>query len=610
KPDLALSFSFDDGQVRFLPDMPTLTAASGRAVLHDNRFSLTLDSGDIAAGTGEDIDAAGSSFTVLDTRPKPSWGQIDVAARGRLDALLDVLDNRPLRLMERADRPVDLARADVAGRARIILPLKDGILADEVTYDVAATLNDVTSDQLVVNRVLSAPELLLTATPEAVAISGDIQLDGIPLTANWRQPLGAASVAGGEITGQVKLSSDTIAAFDLPLPEGFVSGEGSADYALQLPADPDIAPTLTLTSDLFGIGLGLEAVGWRKPPEERGALQLSAQLGDVPEIDVLSIETDDLSFDGALDLGENGVLQSARFQALELGNWLDADVELTPSPGGGPPTITVLGGAIDLRQLQLGTSGDGPGGGTSPINLRLDRLIVSDGIALAPLRGQLELGPRGLTGTFEARLNGQTPIQGVLASANAGTAVRLTSADAAGVLRDAGLTPNARRGTLDLVLTPVSGAPSGTFDGEFLIENILLRDAPAMADLLDAVSVVGLIDQLGGAGIRFDTVDGRFRMNRRQLRLQQAAAVGPSIGISADGLYDLQRRQLDFQGVVSPVYFLNGIGSFLTRRGEGLFGFNYRMAGSTADPSVRVNPLSILTPGAFRQIFRSAPPGG
>ena len=82
------------------------------------------------------------------------------------------------------------------------------------------------------------------------------------------------------------------------------------------------------------------------------------------------------------------------------------------------------------------------------------------------------------------------------------------------------------------------------------------------------------------------------------------------MGISADGLYDMQARQLDLQGVVSPVYFLNGIGSILTRRGEGLFGFNYRMAGPAADPSVRVNPLSILTPGAFRQIFRRAPPGG
>jgi hypothetical protein len=396
--------------------------------------------------------------------------------------------------------------------------------------------------------------------------------------------------------------------FDLPLPEGMVRGEGRADYVLSLPADPETPPRLNLTSDLDGLDMGLAALGWRKPPDQLGELEVTASLGDVPEIEELALRTRDLSFDGAIELAEEGRLERARFEDLKLGNWLNAEVELIPSPGGGPPTISVLGGTMDLRQLEL--AGGRGGDDTGPISLRLDRLTVSNGIAFAPLVGRIEFGGQGLSGTFEARINGQTPIQGTLSPANAGTAIRITSADAAGVLRDAGLTPSARGGTLDLVLTPVADAPSGTFNGEFLIEGARIKDASAMAKLLDAVSVVGLIDQLGGAGIRFDTIDGRFRLDRRQIRLTQAAAVGPSIGISADGIYDMPSERMDFRGVVSPVYFLNGIGSFLTRRGEGLFGFNYRMAGPAADPSVRVNPLSILTPGAFRQIFRRAPPGG
>jgi hypothetical protein len=64
------------------------------------------------------------------------------------------------------------------------------------------------------------------------------------------------------------------------------------------------------------------------------------------------------------------------------------------------------------------------------------------------------------------------------------------------------------------------------------------------------------------------------------------------------------------QGVISPIYLLNGIGSILTRPGEGLFGFRYRLTGTAEDPVVSVNPLSILTPGMFRDMFRAAPPGG
>ena len=60
--------------------------------------------------------------------------------------------------------------------------------------------------------------------------------------------------------------------------------------------------------------------------------------------------------------------------------------------------------------------------------------------------------------------------------------------------------------------------------------------------------------------------------------------------------------------MISPVYFLNAIGQIFSRRGEGLIGFNYRLRGSATDPRVQVNPLSALTPGLFREIFRSPAP--
>ena len=60
--------------------------------------------------------------------------------------------------------------------------------------------------------------------------------------------------------------------------------------------------------------------------------------------------------------------------------------------------------------------------------------------------------------------------------------------------------------------------------------------------------------------------------------------------------------------MISPLYLLNGIGSVLTRAGEGLFGFNYKLRGVAGAPKVSVNPLSILTPGMFRDLFRAAPP--
>ena len=60
--------------------------------------------------------------------------------------------------------------------------------------------------------------------------------------------------------------------------------------------------------------------------------------------------------------------------------------------------------------------------------------------------------------------------------------------------------------------------------------------------------------------------------------------------------------------MISPIYLVNGVGQILTRRGEGLFGFNYRVTGTAEAPNVAVNPLSVLTPGMFRELFRQRPP--
>ena len=390
-------------------------------------------------------------------------------------------------------------------------------------------------------------------------------------------------------------------AFDIPLPDGLISGRTTARYDLTLPREGP--PELTLTSDLSGLAMAVPSINWEKASGSTGALVARARLGEVPDFQEFAISAPGLRLAGDLEFSETG-FTGADFSEVAIEDWLDAEVRLSPGS-----TIALTGGTFDLRRFESGGSG-GAGGSDGTIDVNLDRLIVSDSITLAPIRGRIQQTRFGLSGDFEARVNGATPIRGTLSPANGGTAIRIQAANAAGVMRDAGLTPNAREGTLDVVLTPVSGARPGTYNGQFLIEDMRLRKAPLMADLLDAISVVGLLNQLDGPGIHFTTLDGQFRLTPRRLQILQAAAVGPSIGISADGIYDFVSKDLDMRGVISPVYFLNGIGSIFTRRGEGLFGFNYRVTGAVENPRVGVNPLSILTPGMFRRIFRSAPPGG
>ena len=606
KLDMGLTFDFTQGEVQFLRDMPRIMGATGRGVIHDDVFNLLMTGGGVMAGTGDFVDIAGSTFRVPDTEQRPAMGEFEIRARGTIPALLSVTNNRPLRLMERAERGIDLAQGIGEVTARVTLPLKDGIDAEDVTYQVTGQLSDVRSEVIVPGRVLTSRGMALSASVEEVRIAGPADLDGVSLTADWRQPLGdGARAEGSRITGRVTLGPDAIQAFGLPLPGDLISGSTRADYVLEV--KPDVAPLLSVASDLKGLGMRIAALNWSKEPGSPAGLELVARLGDVPDVQSLEISAPGLALDGRLSLTADGGLEAAVFDQVRVGGWLDARARITPRGAGLSPAISIEGGTLDFRKFPRAAVSES-GGDRTPISVSLDSFVLSDSITFAPLTGEVDAGQAGLSGTFEARLNGQTTVRGTLAPANGGTAIRLQASDAGGVVRSTGLTKNAMGGTLDLVLTPDTTAAPGTLRGEFLIEDIRIQNAPVMAALLDTISLVGLIDQLSGQGIRFATVDGRFRLTPDALVLEEAAAIGVSLGISAAGLYDLDAKEIDLQGVVSPLYFLNAVGSVVSRRGEGLFGFNYRVSGPANAPTVGVNPLSILTPGLFREIFRRPPP--
>jgi hypothetical protein len=80
--------------------------------------------------------------------------------------------------------------------------------------------------------------------------------------------------------------------------------------------------------------------------------------------------------------------------------------------------------------------------------------------------------------------------------------------------------------------------------------------------------------------------------------------VGASLGVTGEGTFAPGSGAVDIQGVVTPLYILNSLGQIISRRGEGFFGITYRLRGTSAAPQITVNPLSLLTPGFLRDIFR------
>ncbi|WP_417742364.1 AsmA-like C-terminal region-containing protein [Salipiger sp.] len=601
RPETYIDARLTGAELTYARNLPRLIGGEGQLTIYDHRLAVTVEAGKVIPPEGGEIDGAGTRFVIRDLREKPATGELTLSARGPLVAALSYIDSPKLEVMQKAGKPVALGDGNVEIGGTIVMPLMKGVKREDMNIDITGTLSDVSSDQVLAGRSLSAERLALAVGDERVTISGPVMFDGVPFEGSWSQSL--APGAGGKVEGEVTLSEPVAQALGLKLAPGTISGQGRA--ALTIDLARGATPRFALSSNLAGLGLSLPQLGWRLSQQQTGSLEVSGALGKPVQIERLALSGAGLEAEGRVQLNANGSLARLELPRLRVGGWLDSSVVLTPQGRGAPPAISLNGGRVDMRSAPFGQGGGGGGAKTGPMQIRLDSLQVSDSIALTEFAGRFgDAG--GLTGDFTADL-GRAEISGAVVPQNGGSAIRIRARDAGDVLSGAGVFHNVKDGTFDLTLVPVRGQ-GGTYDGNLVIRETRLQDAPAITGLLDAISVVGLLDELNGSGIYFTEVEARFRLSPRQVVLTRSSAVGPSMGISMNGVYNLASKQMDMQGVLSPIYILNGIGQIFARKGEGLIGFNFNLRGPAADPAVSVNPLSAFTPGIFRDIFRRPPP--
>jgi hypothetical protein len=600
-PHRMITWRMQSADVRFMATMPEVKGASGYGMLEDFRFAITAEGGTISPGAQGAIDIAGTTMLIADTRIRPTPAVFDLWTKGELAAALNLLNREPLKVMDKAGQPETLATGALNARTSVNTILAKGVPLGDISWEAMARLSGVVAPELVPTGVLTSDDLSVAATPDSLVISGPMKLDAVPLTATFSQMIGAASDGRSEISGSVTLGPEFVKEFAIGLPKNSVTGAGQGEFKLSFAKGEDIR--FALNSTLGGLGLRLEALSWSKSAKSKGLLSVEGRLAGTPVIDTLKFDAAGLKADGAITVAANGGLETAEFASVKIGNWFDGPVTLTGRGRNATPAITVRGGSLDFRRADFGSGAASDGG---PMKVNLDRLTVADSITLSAFRGDFTSTARGLDGAFTARLNGGGTISGRVAPTDLGTALLITSDNAGTVLKDSGVAQKVRGGAMELRLRP-SGA-EGTYIGTLNIDRFSVHQMPVLAELLSAISGIGLLQKLTGDGIPFDVVEADFTLTPTYIQIDRASAVGPSMGVAAEGAYTLGSGAMNIRGTIAPIYFVNGVGQLFGRKGGGLFSFNFKIKGTTEDPQVQVNPLSILTPGLFKEMFRRPPP--
>lgn len=602
----ALTLDFSETRLQAMRSLPPIEGGAGSLSIAGPRLVLRLDAGQVPVPDGAAVALDGSAMTIGDLGVRGPQARIDLAVAGEVTDVLRLLEEPPVRLFRDGAMTAErVGRGGAALTARIDTRLmrQEGI--GDTTFRAEGEVLGLVSDTLVPGRRLEADALQVSADNAGVTVSGQGRFDDVPFTGRWQRPLGPDAPRAATVAARAPMTRERLAVLGVALPPWLMAGE--TEMAVTVDLVDGAAPVVSASSDLAGAALSVPQLGWGLAAASTGALSAEIRLGPDPALSRIAVDAGGLSMQGRAGLGAGGALERLTIDRLRVGGWLDVTGALIARGGGRPPAVEIGGGTVDLTGAPQGGGGDAGGPGGGPITATLDRLQVSEGIALTALVAEMNTGGGGLSGQFRARVNGEAPITGTLVATEAGPAVRIRAEDGGAVLRAAGVFRSAHGGQMELVLA-ATGA-RGSYDGTLSIDSPRLRDAPAMAELLNVVSVIGLLEQLAEEGINLGDVDARFRLTPTQVILTEGAAVGASLGVSMDGIYQLQSRQLDMAGVISPLNAVNGlIGAIFTPRREGLFGFAYRLTGPSENPQVSVNPLSILTPGVFREIFRRPPP--
>lgn len=606
-PQTHLGWSFEDAQVRFMNTMPLVSNAAGYGTIAGNAMTVVVQEGAISAPSGGDIDVANTVLHIPRLDVKPATLDVQLQTQSSVEAALSLMALKPFDVLKEAAFGPDVSQGQAQLTGQLSFPLKKVVQLEDVEFDVAGSMTNLSSSTLMAGQDLTSKRMTLALDPSGLSISGPVDVSGAKADVTWRKNFGPDHRGKSDISGQLTLNQDALDAFDISLPKNTVSGSAQGKVSVALRRGQD--PAFTVTSALEGLGLSVPAIGFSKPKAQAGTLEVTGTAGDIPSVTNMVIEAPGLTAsEGTVSLTSQGELDLLEFKTLKVGAWLDSSATLIGRGAGEPVGVLLRGGSLDLMRSPFGTGDETESDSSTrkgPIELNIDRLKVTDSYALYGLDAQLTQNG-GLSGRFSGRLNSTAPVTGTVKAGKYGPTIMVTSNDAGKAVMAAGLLEKASGG--DLTFSLVSKPEQGSYDGSVSIKGIKVQSAPRLAELLSLASGIGVLDQLSGPGISFAEILSSFEIEPDWITIKSSSAEGPSLGITSEGVYSTVSKEIDLQGVISPVYFLNAIGQLVSRKGEGLFGFNFTLKGAVNDPTIGVNPLSLLTPGALRGIFRGKTP--
>lgn len=608
--DLAVTFAFEGGSLRFLSDMPPVENVVGTGRVGGNSLDIN-----VIRATYDDwaIQSGGVEFPAFN--PRGESFIVTAYGAGPAVSVLRHLSNSRLRLQETTGFDPERVSGDATASFKLTRPALSDVPLEDHIMEVKGQIRNAGLTAAAGPFDIAEGNVNVDVTLDRMILTGFGNLGSSPIQFTWRDAFDDEG-APADLSATAVITSDVLNVFGL-VGRAFLTGEIPVEMQGKVGANG--LQTGTFAFDLSEARIDVSEIDWVKPSGEtaRATLNYSGDLRE--QAAALRMTSESASLDGDLRLATDGRLQSLDLRQLYIEDTIDVAGQIARTGEGGF-NIELSGDYLDISGFlsELGAVG-GVGGDAEGIDLsfaatverlrlRRDLELIGSALSFELTRSggfqRLRASGNTLAGaTFITNLDSEGPGQPLALELKTSDAGYLASAFFGVDFIEGGILD--LRGSLATEDTPARLRAT--------IEDTRLINAPFFTQILSLASLRGLTDTLSGEGVLFSRIEAPITIGGGRYVIDGGRASGPALGLTVNGWIGMDGKGIALDGVLVPSFGVNSvlggvpiIGDLIVgRQGEGIFSITYSVSGSLEKAQVAVNPLSAVTPGILRRIFEN-----
>ncbi|MBI1300209.1 MAG: hypothetical protein GC137_00985 [Alphaproteobacteria bacterium] len=544
---------------------------------------------------------------------------LNVDLDGNIQDMLKYLSADPINIDD--DLTIDINQVQGTGTLNVSLkfPTLKDVTLEQFVIDVDGTLNDILFPDVIQTLDLSGGPLNFSIHDNLAKLDGKALLDKRPIEMKWEQFLESDGKPYKEkIWAKMDVDPNIREKLGIDLTdflEGSASVEGTytefQDKTGKAQASVDLTPAIFF----------VDALNFNKAVGEKGSATFNADFkdGDVTKIY-------DLTGEGkGFKVGKSTLLFKTVKNETSLSRGDFPSFTLGESEGKAqfvyenPELLNIVvkadfyDGQFFMRNDKKDEPYDNP---AMKISVVADKIRTDTDAIINDATLYFDVDNEGKFNQVEVDANvgeGKLVVR-YQPEEDGRRTFRLKADDAGGFLKAFQVYDDMKGGTMVIYGEPVEGALDRNLKGKAEIYDFRLVREPFLAKILSILSLAGIGEALSGDGLKFSRFETEFEWFYRQagskLVLKDGRTSGNSIGLLFEGKFDNETDKIDVSGTVVPMSGLNKvigkiplIGDILTGGSGGVFAATYSIKGDSEDPSITVNPLSVLAPGIIRRIL-------